>query len=68
MLAYLYSTFVDLSTTFTTKLPPVQAGAGSALNRTRQNASDGASRTPTETVAWAPACIYLDTYMLCGVY
>src|SRR6266566_910093 len=38
------------------------------LDHTRQNASDGASRTPTETVAWAPACIYLDTYMLCGVY
>jgi hypothetical protein len=30
MQAYLYSTFADLSTTFTTKLPPVQAGAGSA--------------------------------------
>src|ERR1700681_4075633 len=25
-------------------------------------------RTPTETVAWAPVIIYLDKYMLCGVY
>src|SRR6202011_2086952 len=25
-------------------------------------------RTPTETAAWAPVLIYLDTYMLCGVY
>ena len=24
-------------------------------------------RTPAETVAWPPAFIYLDTYMLCGV-
>src|ERR1700736_6604122 len=25
-------------------------------------------RTPTETVAWAPSLIYLDKYMLYGVY
>jgi hypothetical protein len=47
---------------------PCRPERAARLDRTRQNASDSASRTPTETVAWAPACTYLDTYMLCGVY
>jgi hypothetical protein len=46
------------------------AGARSALNRTAKTHQTVHPSTPTETIAWGRplACIYLDTYILYGVY